>query len=541
MATRFAISAGNYSNPAIWDNGVVPTSADDVYANGFAIAVDTNITAVSLRTIVPNVRLSAMNIPVMTGNTLPSGVCFATANLSTAYYCFDQNINTLWATGSIVLPYISYNFTSGKTIKRYYWESDSTNRSPASWTFDGSLDGSGWTTIETVTGNAAASYTSGATVLANAISYTYYRINFLSHIVPSNGSNFSRFEMTESTSVNYGTALAGSFDVSVARNITLSGVGCLYSANSATGTINITATTGTVNITASSGVLTNTLSGGQNQKNINIASTATVNIVGDIQASLAYGIFTTGTANGTYYYTGNVTQAGAGGGSAYMIYIATVCIFNITGNVYAHSNASGTTGQITVGVLASATVNITGNITAYLNYALQSSGASAGVNVIGIITGSNTHPALISVVTNGTVFTVSTPIINTNYVQAVQVNKLRLNNAYSSQWVMQDQSNATRTLYNGTGTLGMPITTNVRFGTVYGQSNEYTGALRVPNPNTVALGVLTDNTTGTMLMTPSDFWNTLSSTLTTVGSIGERLKTASTVQTTGDQIASYQV
>ena len=82
---------------------------------------------------------------------------------------------------------------------------------------------------------------------------------------------------------------------------------------------------------------------------------------------------------------------------------------------------------------------------------------------------------------------------------------------------------------------------DVRFGTIYGSSSEFTGTLRVPNPTTVALGVLTDNTTGTMLMTPSDFWNTLSSTLTTSGSIGERLKTASTVQTNGDQLASYIV
>ena len=63
----------------------------------------------------------------------------------------------------------------------------------------------------------------------------------------------------------------------------------------------------------------------------------------------------------------------------------------------------------------------------------------------------------------------------------------------------------------------------------------------MPNPNTVSLGVLTDNTTGTLIMTPADFWGVASSGLTTAGSIGERLKVASTVQSTGDQLASYIV
>jgi hypothetical protein len=539
MATRFAISAGNYSNPAIWDNGIVPTSADDVYANGFAVAVDTNITAVSLRSSTSNVYLPAMSIPAMTGNTLPSGVCFASNNTSTAYQAFDQNSSTFWISSVINTCTIGYTYTSGKIIKRYMFYCGVTNSPPKTFTFEGSNDGfaTAGVVLDTVSANAVQTYVSG--VLANTTSYTSYRLNVTATTTAGYAPRLDQFEMTESTGTTYGVTTSGSFDVSVARDITLSGVGALYSNNGSTGTINISATTGTVNITASSGILANTITSGG--RNIYITGSATVNITGDIQASLTCGIYTTGTANGIYNYVGNVTQAGNGSGTYYMIYIASVCTFNITGNVYAHSNASGTAGQITIGVLASATVNITGNITAYLSYALQSSGASAGVNVVGIVTGSSTFPALNSNVGNGTTFTLSTPIINTNYVQAVQVNKLRLNNAYSSQWSLQDQTNANRTLYNGTGSLGMPITTDVRYGTVYGQSSEYTGALRVPSPSYVSQGVLTDNTVGTAYLSASDVWNVLTSTLTTSGSIGERLKNASTVQTTGDQIASYQV
>jgi hypothetical protein len=39
-------------------------------------------------------------------------------------------------------------------------------------------------------------------------------------------------------------------------------------------------------------------------------------------------------------------------------------------------------------------------------------------------------------------------------------------------------------------------------------------------------------------MSPSDVWNVATSAMTTAGSIGERLKNASTVETTGDQLAA---
>ena len=60
-------------------------------------------------------------------------------------------------------------------------------------------------------------------------------------------------------------------------------------------------------------------------------------------------------------------------------------------------------------------------------------------------------------------------------------------------------------------------------------------------PTYVSQGVATGSTIGTAYLNAADVWNILTSTITVSGSIGERLKNASTVQTTGDQIASYQV
>jgi len=534
MATRFAISSGNFSNTAIWDIGAVPTSSDDVYANGFAIAVDQNINAVSLRSTISNVYLPAMSIPAMTGNTQPSGTVFASTNTSTAYQAFDQIASTFWISSVINTCTIGYQFTSGKVIKKYMFYCGVVNSPPKTFTFEGSNDGTTYTVLDTVSANAAQTYVSGT--LANTTSYTYYRLNVTATTTAGYAPRLDQFEMTESAGTTYGVTASGSFDVSVSRDITLSGTGGLYSANGTTGTINVTATSGTVNITSSAGLTNINVGTG---RCVYINGTATVNVTGDCnQGTTATATAIKTNSTGTINYIGNITSGAQGSGNSNVLDISSVCTFNITGNVNGHANASGTISHFPIGVTGSATVNITGNLTAFLGYCLNSSGTTAFINIIGIITGSSTQPALIS--TNGT-FTVSTPILNTNLIQAVQVTKLRLNNAYSSQWRLQDQTNANRTLYNGTGSLGMPITTDVRYGTVYGQSSEYTGALRVPNPNYVSQGVLTDNTVGTAYLSASDVWNVLTSTITTSGSIGERLKNASTVQTTGDQLASYQV
>jgi hypothetical protein len=83
----------------------------------------------------------------------------------------------------------------------------------------------------------------------------------------------------------------------------------------------------------------------------------------------------------------------------------------------------------------------------------------------------------------------------------------------------------------------MPAATDVRNGVSYA-SGALTGSCAVPAAGSVALGVPVDATTGTAVLTPAAVWDTLTSSLTTSGSIGERLKNASTVATNGEQLAS---
>jgi hypothetical protein len=97
---------------------------------------------------------------------------------------------------------------------------------------------------------------------------------------------------------------------------------------------------------------------------------------------------------------------------------------------------------------------------------------------------------------------------------------------------------STRTLSDPADIAGqVPAQSDVRFGVTY-QSGSKTGIAYIPSPSSVGFGVPVDNTTGTAALTPASVWDAATSSLTTSGSIGERLKNASTVDTTGDQLAA---
>ena len=49
MANITATKNGNWSDATVWSSGVLPTSADDVYSNGFNVTIDQNVTVLSIR------------------------------------------------------------------------------------------------------------------------------------------------------------------------------------------------------------------------------------------------------------------------------------------------------------------------------------------------------------------------------------------------------------------------------------------------------------------------------------------------------------
>ena len=554
MATRFAISSGNFDNTAIWDNGAVPLSTDDIYSNGFNIAVNQNINAVSLRSTLSNVYLPAMSIPAMTGNTLPEGICFANINLGIAFQAFDQNSSTSWSTNASPtnLGYIGYKFSSGKIIKRYYFTG--TSYAITSFKFQGSFDDVTYVDLDVVSSTSVSTYTSP--ILSNTTAYTYYRLNILATGL-GNAAIIQRLEMTESTGIVYGTGTGGSFDVSVARNITLSGSPSLYTTNATTGTINITATTGTVNITASNGLTNVNVGSG---RCVFINGTATVNVTGDCnQGTTAVATVIRAASTGIITYTGNLTCGSQGSGSSNMIEIANICTFNIIGNINGHSNGVGTISYYPIIFSANATLNVTGILNSYLGLCIGSA-ASSTINITGAITANSTATVInntgtgavniisgiITASTSSTAITSSgaglvtvgnSPLINNNNLMAVNAAKIRLYSPANVQWQFQNNLGGIKTLYSAGGSVGLPLTTNVRLGIQYGASNELTGTMVVPVNANVRKGVQVDvqPNIGTADLTAEDIFNAISTSTTPVAI---RLRNISTVQSTGDQITS---
>jgi hypothetical protein len=274
-----------------------------------------------------------------------------------------------------------------------------------------------------------------------------------------------------------------------------------------------------------------------NRAVIQVSSGApTINIVGNITSSIT-NIFnvqpTIWISNGTptINITGNVSggfsntfTAGAGNG----IYSQSISTINITGNV---------TTNLTPSIyLAAGILNVTGNVTGGNSHPAIFGTGSPIIDLLGLTTSGTNRAAVEGSLT--TLVKIRGNVINTDTYTAIYAGRVVVDSSVVS-WRFKNSTNAiTRTLYS---VVGMPATNNVRFGTTYGGSNELTGTLAMPIPATVLLGVLTDSTTGTLLMTPADFWNYLISSGFTPNSIGDRLQNASTVATTGGQIASYNI
>ena len=165
--------------------------------------------------------------------------------------------------------------------------------------------------------------------------------------------------------------------------------------------------------------------------------------------------------------------------------------------------------------------------------------SNATVNLLGITTSGSGVAAVSGLF--GTFVIIRGNVVNTDTYSAIYAGRIVINDNVTS-WQFKDSTNTIiRTLYTAGVALGNPATSNVRFGTTYGASLELTGTMRVPSAANVLQGVLVDNTVGTLLMTPAQCWNYLISSGFTPNSIGDRLQNASTVATTGSQIASYNI
>ena len=422
MAFRYAVATGNWSNTATWDGGTLPTSADDVFSNGFTVTINGTFTVLSIR-----------NTSNASSPTIAAGGQF------------------IYANGGNLTCTASPAIYTGSTTSVL----EMTLASPNTATFNGSV-------LLISNGSAASNAIklSGTGTLTCTGNYNCDNGAFLKQILYVTG------------------------------NGTLNIIGNLSSS--------VTSQAATVNA-------------------LRIDANATVNVTGDINGSA--GINNTG-AQAPVFCNSNST-------------------LNVTGNV----TGAATCAIYTIG----STVNIVGTITGGTTApALLNNTSASTLSITGVATSSSTQPAIIASIAysnnaaSGTLVKVSGNPVNTNNIMAIVAPRVTID-TNTSTWLFQISTGGNRTLYAAGVALGNPATSNVRFGITYGASSELTGTLRVPTAANVLSGVLVDATTGTLLMTPSDFWNYLISSGFTANSIGDRLQNAATVATTGGQIASYTI
>jgi hypothetical protein len=429
MANYRAISSGNFSNLAIWQDdslgyfftsSILPGSSDDVFTNNFTVNVNTSFEVSSLRntTFIPPTNLALMSIPQMSSNTTPSGVAAASSVQSgfSIWNAFDRNTGTAWQSNTSNSGWLSYQFPTGRIIKRYGFFTNANNTGNIrTWTFEGSNNGSTWVVLDTQT-----NFVTGAStffsfdISANTTSYTFYRINITA--VQTGGSNPSivELEMSEVTNLYGGTVAGGSFifnSGSISGSVTSTTQGLFAGA---TNLVQVTATTGSVTLNLSSNATAavagnlilhsgncnfnlngfNFTGGIASAVCINKTSAGTININGNILAS------TTATAGGFTSNNGNTIVVGnvTGGSGA-------TGISQTLGNVTVIGNISGGTGNVTGVTLSggSSQFTVIGNITGGTNtnaFGISFSGTSGSVT--GNVTG-GTNPSAFGISTSGLV------------------------------------------------------------------------------------------------------------------------------------------
>jgi hypothetical protein len=218
---------------------------------------------------------------------------------------------------------------------------------------------------------------------------------------------------------------------------------------------------------------------------------------------------------------------------------------NIIGGTLIAPTISKTGGAITV------TGNVTGNVTAAI------AGTPTSVTVVGDVIGTGNHGIVITG-TNTTLITgaitpsstanaissqglvrVNTPLVNVNNWQAVSAPRITIEPTTTSI-TFQKIGGGNQVMLLGTANnANLPAVGDVRLGTTFGVSNEFTGTMAVQIPANVSQGALVDdNKVGTFLMTPASFVQELG--VSTIP-VAVRLQNSATVITTGTQLASFNI
>ena len=484
MADNKATKAGNWTDTTVWSLGRVPDGTDDVYLNGFAVTINTtnfNITVGTLRNTIGTGIVAAGYLPVNSAGTFTATNGFYMAGAYMFYFTDTVNLYNVNIYGNLVSQTAGTAFIANSSYYTVRFYGDVTMISGVCIVHTGGLFGKTYYSGHTImNGGTFASCTSGNLYIADT---TTAVINAGTNYLSIGGG------VTTITGDVYQTFPAD--NQIYMTNGTLNIIGNVYGSKTATGA--------------------------KPYKLIyNVAASGILNITGNIYTyDVNYGVYGLILNNGIVNLTGNA-YGGQADSSMAMTFNGANAALYITGDMYGSSTNNNA-------------------------YVLSDKGNACTLDVTGNIYSQVSTAALMSAL--GSVVKARGNMVSLNGMNPVCCHKLLVSPTAGQYIQLKDTGlTASRTFSTSNATGGIPSTSDVRYGTVFGAASEYTGTLRVPAAGSVAYGVLTDNTTGTAILTAdavqTAVWNTAAAGLITDGSIGQLLKNAATVASVGDQIAA---
>jgi len=338
MGLRVAVATGNWSNPAIWNGGVLPTTGDVVASNNFTVTIDQNINV----DILTNAAQSIVGmVPNMTSNTLPSGIVDQSSFLVgfEGWKAFGSGEWRFNLDG-----WVSYEFTSPKAVNQYYFQGDSIK---SAWNFE-AWNGSNWIVLHSVTGASTGVYTSP--LIGNSTSYIKYRLFFFH---TTNGNRVDTVQFYEYLGTTAAVA-GGGFVLPSGITVTTTGATGLSAGStdlitfSSSGTSTINCGVGNIlRPTSQTAISTIKVTGG-----------GTLNITGNLEpannVATSRNLHILTTAGAVVNVTGRVY-----GGNSNAILTDVSCTLNVIGNVLGSVNNGPVAG---IYFNAGGVLNVTGNV-----------------------------------------------------------------------------------------------------------------------------------------------------------------------------------
>ena len=449
MPNRWAISSGNWSNSAIWNNGGVlglPTASDDVFSSGSIVTIDQNISVNSISVAGLTGTASAGGTFITSGSrTIETFASGTYGGFLTSVLAGAGGSPALIVTGSDIVSIKARQITAAPNAPGV------------------AISGSIWIK------------SSGITNISSSISIRGAAYNALNITTVSGGT-----VNIESPQI-FGDTLGGG---GAPRQAIFVSIGC------------------TINITGS-------IFGGTNFNSFGIQSSTTgliLNVLGSVYTNTAF--------------NGIVVSAGTG-------------TVNVTGSIYTTNAATAT--AITIGG-TSINMNASASITAGGASAIAHSTLGTS-NLIGPISASTAVPG-VQFSNASHILSATGPFYNVNNRNAVYAVNLQLLSGSTPTWTFDTETYAEqRTLYSQNYPGNFPSISNVRQGTVFGDTNQFTGTVAIPSTGSVLRGVPVDNVTGSASFTTQNVWSTPTSSLTASNSLGARLRNTATVASDGILIA----